>query len=247
MRIHVLSDLHLEEHRYVPEHSDADVVVLAGDIGIGTEGVAWAKRHFDCPVIFVAGNHEYHDPIIPIDLHKRLIKCAAHGSNVTALDNDVCVINGVRFLGTTLWTDPLAPGTILFCDAERIVVQAEPIDGPEFFTMSDQERLHDESRQWLERELQRPFAGKTVVVTHHAPSLQSIARKAWHQPLTNCYVAANMEKYMCGVDVWIHGHTHNSADYVIGGCRVVCNPRGYPDEQSECENEDFDPRKVIEI
>ncbi|TLS77925.1 phosphoesterase [Mariprofundus erugo] len=247
MRIQVLSDLHLEEHPYIPEHTAADVVVMAGDIGIGAQGVEWAKRHFDCPVIFVAGNHEYHDPITPIALHKRLIKRAACGSNVNVLDDNVCMINGVRFLGCTLWTDPLAPGTILYCDAERIAVQAEPIDEPEFFTMSDQELLHHESRGWLERELHKPFAGKTVVVTHHAPSLQSVTQGYGGHPFTNCYVATNMEKYMAGVDVWIHGHTHNSSDYVIGGCRVVCNPRGYPDEQSEPENRAFDPVKLIEI
>ena len=104
VRLHVLSDLHLERRSLVPAGIDADAVVLAGDIATGTRGVDWARSWASGrPVLYVAGNHEFYGHAMPglIDELRR----AAVGSSVHVLENDEVVLDGVRFLGCTLWSD----------------------------------------------------------------------------------------------------------------------------------------------
>ena len=113
VRILVLSDLHLEFGAVEVPRGTADVVVLAGDIHVGRDGLAWAKEAFpDQPVVYVLGNHEYYG-----DVFHRLaleLKSLARGSNVHVLERDAVDIDGVSFLGCTLWTD-----FALFGTAER--------------------------------------------------------------------------------------------------------------------------------
>ncbi|HUF20668.1 MAG TPA: metallophosphoesterase, partial [Burkholderiales bacterium] len=109
MQIQIFSDLHLEfsdKHPpFQPPHTGADVVVLAGDIDNGTRGIDWAEKSFPgAAVLYVPGNHEYYGA----DLNATevaLTARAADSANVRLLDNDQMVIDGVRFLGSTLWTD----------------------------------------------------------------------------------------------------------------------------------------------
>lgn len=246
MRIHILSDIHLEEHGYTPEPTDADVVVLAGDIGVGIEGVLWAKEHFQVPVIYVAGNHEYHDPTFSMDEHREMMKQVADGSNVVVLDNAAVEIEGVRFLGATLWSDVQEFGAVLHCDQDSIAVSHDPDAVSEHFAVDVQQGLFEHSRNWLKRELSDPFGGKTIVVTHHAPSARSIHAQHDGNPWNACFVS-DMEALMEDVDLWVHGHTHSCFDYRIGDARVVCNPRGYANPLGGWENRAFDPAKVIVI
>ncbi len=108
MRLHILNDLHLEFARWPREIDlnaiDADVTVLAGDIGVGLGGVTWALAAFRRPVIYILGNHEYFGQrLMPELLAAARTKC--RGTHVHLLENDAVVIEGVRFLGCTLWTD----------------------------------------------------------------------------------------------------------------------------------------------
>ncbi len=107
MRIYVLSDLHLEFTPFVPPSVDADVVILAGDIDIGTRGLAWAQRTFACPILYVAGNHEYYGGHLSRTLEKLR---ALQTPRVQVLERDEVIIDGVRFLGTTAWTDYAVTG-----------------------------------------------------------------------------------------------------------------------------------------
>lgn len=107
MKIHLLSDIHLESGPYeLPAGLDCDVIVAAGDIGVGLQGLEWLKT-LGKPVVYVAGNHEYwskrENPVDMFDLQDQL-RAAAAGSNVHYLENDAVVIDGVRFIGATLWT-----------------------------------------------------------------------------------------------------------------------------------------------
>ena len=119
------------------------------------------------------------------------------------------------------------------------------------FTPEQALALHRESRAWLEAELARPWDGKTVVVTHHAPHPMSIAPKYRGDPITPAFVSdlsAVIERHQ--PNLWIHGHTHASFDYVVPGTktRVVCNPRGYRDRRTGLpENPTFAWDKVVEI
>jgi len=234
-----MSDIHLGDGDFEVPDVDADVVVLAGDVGVGTQGVQWAMECFDVPVIYVAGNHEYQDASLTMDEHMEQMKMAAEGANVTVLDNEGVVIDGVRFLGTTLWTDC---SHLLHCD-RNIMLDWDVDDG--YLDAKKMNRMFEESCTFLEDELAKPFDGKTVVVTHHAPSMQSIHEGYVDNSMNDCY-ATDIENMMTGADVWVHGHTHSNFDYNILGTRIVCNPRGYLDCDGS-ENDAFDAMKIVNI
>ncbi|MCU0804511.1 MAG: metallophosphoesterase family protein [Burkholderiales bacterium] len=244
MRIRVLSDLHLEDSPWEAPAAEADVVVLAGDIANGAAGVEWAKRSFDVPVLFVAGNHEPFDSAF----HETAaaIREAAAGSNVTVLDRDERVIAGVRFLGATLWSDfeldgPAARERAL-AELPRIAPDFRVVRfGDGLFTAQDWIALHRADRAWLEARLAAPFAGPTVVVTHFLPHPQSIAPRFAGHPF-NPGFATDLSHLMGRAALWMHGHTHTALDYVVGGTRIVCNPRGYPHERTG-----FRPDLVVEV
>ena len=247
MKLHILNDLHIEFEDFAPPATDADVVILAGDIGVGMAGLSWAKIRFpDRPVIYVPGNHEfYHHDIALIDELK-----AQAPDHIHILNDDQVIIDGVRFLGSILWTD-----FGLFGEADKFfAMQQARQQVTDFsiiqnhgrrFTPEDAIQLHSASRDWLTAMLAEPFDGKTVVVTHHAPSSQSVHPRYARDLLTPAF-ASNLENLVEGdrVALWIHGHMHESFDYDIYGTRVVCNPRGYA---PKALNEDFDQRYIIEI
>lgn len=113
MKLHILSDLHLEFLAYAPPALDADAVVLAGDIGLGTRGIQWAREAWpDTEIVYVPGNHEYYRSEMGVE--NELLRAAAREHGVHLLNRDAAVIGGVRFLGATLWTD-----FRLFGDRER--------------------------------------------------------------------------------------------------------------------------------
>jgi predicted phosphohydrolase len=238
MKLLILNDLHIEFEDFVPPATDADVVILAGDIGVGMEGLRWAEARFPGkPVIYVPGNHEfYHHDIALIDELK-----SEAPDHIHVLNDDQVIINGIRFLGSILWTD-----FALFGEADKFfAMQAARQGMTDFsiiqdhgqrFTPEDAIRLHTASRDWLAVMLAEPFDGKTVVVTHHSPSSHL---------LTPAF-ASNLENLMVGdrAALWIHGHMHESFDYEIYGARVVCNPRGYA---PKVLNPDFRPDWVITI
>jgi predicted phosphohydrolase len=104
MRLHILSDIHLEHAPFNPPKTEAEVVILAGDIHAGIKGITWAMVTFqNAPVAYILGNHEYYGQAIPKHIIK--LKELAQGSNVHVLENDAFVLGDVVFLGCTLWTD----------------------------------------------------------------------------------------------------------------------------------------------
>jgi predicted phosphodiesterase len=230
MKLHILSDLHIEFAGFTVPATDADVVVLAGDIGVGVGGLDWLRaQRINKPVIYVPGNHEYYHNDF------RLIETLRTQAppNVHVLNDDGTEIDGVRFLGSTLWTD-----FALFGEADRFFsirhAQRNMADfslisrGAKIFSPEDSIELHRNSRKWLKRRLSDGFAAKSVVVTHHVPSSCSVHPRYVRDLLTPAF-ASNLEDMMDGdrVALWIHGHTHDAFDYRINGMRVLCNPRGY--------------------
>lgn len=123
MKIHLISDIHLESGPYqIPVDLDCDVIVAAGDIGVGTEGVEWLKT-LEKPVIYVLGNHEYWTKKdVPVDMHTVLknIKDAAAGSNVHVLENESIIIDDVLFFGATFWTNLGQFNTTLIDEAHHM-------------------------------------------------------------------------------------------------------------------------------
>lgn len=252
MRIQIASDLHLEFFSFKPYQGKptiepapgADLLVLAGDIARDSAALEIFKD-WPVPVLYVAGNHEFykrnHEKLRPQLLEQGT-------GRVRYLEQDALEINGVRFLGCTLWTDYLLsgdqPGAML--EARNSLNDHKMIRyGNEPFTPSKALALHQASRRWLEEQLAIPYTGKTVVITHHCPSEKSVAEKYLGDPL-NAAFASNLDYMVEQADLWIHGHTHCSFDYQLGKCRVVCNPRGYPLSGGGFENPGFLPDLVVE-
>lgn len=234
MRVRVFSDLHLEAAPFDPPEAQADVVVLAGDIHNGPAGIEWAKRTFSQPVVYVAGNHEPFDA----DFHATAaaLRAAASGSSVRVLDCGEALIDGVRFLGCTLWSDFEFYGesgrSVAIETMHRTVPDFRIIAfGERAFAPDDWLALHRAHRAWLEASLAASFTGPTVVVTHFLPHPASITPRFATHPL-NPGFASRLEPLVARATLWIHGHTHAASDYVVDGTRVVCNPRGYPGDQT---------------
>jgi len=247
MKLHILSDLHTEFADFSPPDTEADVVVLAGDIGVGLGGIEWAARCFSQqPVIYVPGNHEYYGQDIGTTDE---LKTAAP-DNVHILNNETIERDGVRFLGTTLWTDfkLYGEGEAWFA-RQRAKLSIEDFtsikNGDRRFTPEHSVELHDTSKAWLVGELKCEFNGPTVVVTHHLPASASVARRYAGDPLNPAF-ASRLEDVIRKnrPELWIHGHTHVPCDYELFSTRVVCNPRGYPNEASSAG---FAPDFVVEI
>lgn len=247
MRIHVLSDLHLEFAEYQPEAIDADLVVLAGDIHVGVQGVRWAQKAFpDLPVVYVAGNHEYYRNAAPRLTEK--LRAEAAGSNVQVLDDEAIEIGGVSVLGCTLWTDLALHGDAQVGEAtlaDAMMDYRLIRHSPRYRRLRPQDTasFHRRSVHWLRAELLRR-EGPCVVVSHHAPSPESLDPNSVGDPLSVAY-ASRLEGLIeeCRPAVWIHGHIHRASNYQVGDTRIVCNPRGYPDQPGV----GFDPRLVVEM
>jgi predicted phosphodiesterase len=246
MKIGVVSDLHLSRGPQAPPVNDCAVYVLAGDIGRPDDAIAWA-RQLDRPVLYVPGNHEFYGR--SLSSTRAELRRLAAGSGVHVLDNDECCIGGVRFLGSTLWSDFLLDGTgpprelavrealAKMHDFRRIFLDEEQ---QAVFTPLDAEALFRRNAAWLQDRLQRSWPGPTVVITHHAPSARSIEPRFAGSPLNACF-ASHLD-HLLGSDkaaLWIHGHMHHSVDYEVRGTRVVCNPRGYAKDGVD-ENPRFD-------
>lgn len=254
MNFLVISDLHLEyEELLLQAPADADAVILAGDIAEGDAGILWARETFpDLPVYYVAGNHEFYGG--EVGEVALAMRAAASGSNVQLLEKTALELPGLRLLGTTLWTgfDLFAGGdeeelAWAKADARRYVPDFDGrircfADGYSVALTPDiTQRWHQQAKVWLARQLAMPFAGKTLVITHHAPSPISVPEAYAQHPATPAW-ASPLEALVEQADVWVHGHMHQHCAYELGSCRIVCNPRGYQGEAKR-----FDPSYLLKI
>lgn len=242
MRINYFSDVHLEFGRLERPENDADLIIAAGDIGIGRQGINWLKG-IEKPVIYIAGNHEFYTHEYRRTLNMLRTTCA--DSNITFLEKDTLILGDIRFLGCTLWTDLLIAGEekanelgMRLNDFRTIRFKEDSFDQA-IFT-----RLHRSSKLWLENELEEPFDGKTVVITHHAP-----LRWSWREgnnELKKLAYCNTLDDLIAKSDIvaWFHGHIHSPNDYSVSGTRILSNPRGYKGRR---EVEGFDQNKIIEI
>jgi Icc-related predicted phosphoesterase len=279
MKLLILSDLHNDIASMPVEvdgrriDAEADVVVLAGDIHEGVHSPMWAREAFpDKPIILIAGNHEFYGKFWRRNVRK--IREKSESLGIHFLENDSVTIDGVCFLGCTLWTDFMLHGEHMRAvsmleaqrkmnDYRRILLDRKPGDNADFRQFKSAELVpvltrlrHQESVAWLEQELQSSdpkTLERTVVVTHHAPHPNSIPGEFEGHILSPAY-ASNLSHLMGYAPLWIHGHIHDRRDYMLGDTRVVANPRGYPHKERgkskleyRNENERFDPFFTVEI
>ncbi len=251
MKLRVFSDLHLEFQDWHPPPAAADVIVLAGDIHVGTEGLDWARARFPSgPILYVPGNHEYYG--FEMEAALRDLRRRARELDIQLLDGDTAVIDGVRFLGATLWTDfALYGGTErelarAMAIAQQSMVDYRAIRGRHRTLLEPRDilRIHREQREWLAARLAEPFSGATVVVTHHLPHAKSIHPRYEGDPLNPAFASDLSALVRAPATMWIHGHTHESMRYETEGTEVICNPRGYLPHEP---NPAFDPIAVVDV
>ena len=273
MKIQLLSDLHLEvqpDVGFTPA-PDADLLVLAGDIGSYQPGSQLPGRGdadfglgrfsplrgWPVPVLYVPGNHEY-DALEYEDTHARL-RATCERLGIQWLERRVLHLGGVRFVGTTLWTDFDALASLegasppmtavlqarvkAFRAADHYLRTTGTRIGGEPMLAQQVRTLSLASQGWLRDALAQPFDGPTVVVSHFAPSLQSADPRYGLQPGTAGFCNA-LDELLPLADLWLHGHLHAPSDYLHRGCRVVANPLGYADHDEQGR---FDPACVVEV
>ncbi|MBY4678266.1 metallophosphoesterase [Marinobacterium arenosum] len=257
MKIQLLSDLHIEffgdaVERFHIEPTDAELIVLAGDIGVGTDGMQWAieqAERLGRPILYVPGNHEYYFQDLPTN--RRALRELSADSPVQLLDDDQWISQGVRFLGCTLWTDYRATrqrkksldAARRMMNDHRLIVNGERVFSPE-----DAEQLHQRSLAWLKDRLGEPFAGRTVVISHHGPSPLAQHPGFPMHAITGAFWS-DLE-YLMGapIDLWLFGHTHMCLDETINGTRLVSNQQGYRRGLDQpWEVREYDPGFVLEL
>ena len=250
MNIQVLSDIHLELRS--PNSFDipdigADVVILAGDIGIGLQGIEWAaeqSQKLGKPCIYVPGNHEYyHHDLLE---HDDVMRNEADRLGVIFLNEDILVMDGYTFLGATLWCsfrDETGDNWVAEYQAEQALADYQLIryNGKPFRARHARER-HVSAIEWLEEELRHCNREKTIVITHHAPSHRCANPMFPFTPVSRAF-CSDAEALLPECSLWVYGHTHASLDTDICGTRVVSNQVCYPGESED----DFDPLKMITL
>lgn len=240
MKIHLLSDLHLEFY-HDPEHfmetliQPADVLVLAGDIHVGLDNTARAvnffANHYE-RVLYIPGNHEYYNRLeldafdVYDDFEAKL------AVNVTYLNYDYVKVGDVTFIGATLWTnfndDPLVE-----IDASRCINDFRRIKTtPREMKLTNYD--HRAYIKWAYEE----FKGKKVIVTHFLPAMECVDPKYRNKDgITsnlNYYFANNLGSWIETLEdvTWLFGHTHDDVDVMIGQTRCLARPHGYPKERN---------------
>jgi len=264
VNIQLLSDLHLESnpHFRAKPLPGADLLVLAGDIGsyqngslLGTLAIAdfgltrfsplpvtLGGSDWPTPVLFLPGNHEYDGQ--DFDEAEARLRETCTRLGLVWLERQSVVLQGVRFIGCTLWTDfdalttnPARSGDMTL--GEQLKAREKAFRAANFYLKKNhafrngQPMLAEEVREeglksqaWLRQALAQPFEGATVVVTHFAPSLLSADPRYGMTPGTAGF-CNSLDELLPLAALWLHGHLHCPNDYVYRGCRVVSNPLGY--------------------
>lgn len=274
MKIQLLSDLHLEANPgFEPTPAPgADLLVLAGDVGSyqrRKDGSVmpepdWGLRRFSplpqhggwpVPVLFVPGNHEY--DALDIDAAHAELRATCDRLGILWLERETTVIDGVRFVGTTLWSDydtfidPKSPLTAqlsqrhkAFRAANFYLTKMAGQRGGALFDAAAMRELALDCQAWLRDALAQPHdTGPTVVVTHFAPTLHSADPRYGHSPGTAGFCNA-LDHLLPHADLWLHGHLHCPTDVQVGRCRIVANPLGYADKGEQLT---FSPTLTVHV
>ncbi|MCC7252378.1 metallophosphoesterase [Hyphomicrobium sp.] len=250
MRCHYLSDLHLESQSFRGTLPHGDVLIIAGDLchasaldpaqtvphrvkqrervlRFVSEATA-SFRH----VLLVPGNHEHYDGVFE-DTATLLRR---HLPGVTVLDNEMVDIDGVRFFGTTLWTDLDRRSETSMEKIRRGMgeyffakTRSGASERPAKLRPADTLAAHDRALSELRREASVGRGARMVVITHHAPSPQGLNPQHKGNGLDGAF-ASDLEDFIASlsnVPVWIHGHTHIRRRYRIGGTTLLVNCCGF--------------------
>ena len=255
LKIQVASDLHLEFNDVtINNTSNAHVLVLAGDIFVASNIQKHKKFFQDISskfkhIIMIAGNHEFYGgdwentlKIIRQELHQY--------RNIHFLENDYVRIEDVIFIGATLWTDMNHNDALTLMTTRDMMSDFHVI----FDESENHKKLHPQktvkrheySLSYFKEILNQQKDNKCVVVSHHCPTHLSIGERFKNSTLMNGAFASDLSEFILDspqIKLWIHGHVHSPSDYMMGDTRVLCNPRGYPNESDA----KFNNNLVLEV
>lgn len=249
--LHYASDLHLE----FPENREwlrnnplqgSGVLLLAGDVmpfggldKLREHYVQWGDQFEH--VLWVPGNHEYYGGDINQrsgNLDEKLT------SNVRLLNDAVWYAPGLRILCTTLWT---RIGQLNEAQVMRNMNDYHQIrNGGKLLRPAHTTALHETALAWLTAELEKPFEGATVVVTHHVPTLLHYPPEYVGGDLNEAF-AVELHDLIAdsNITAWIYGHHHrNIPPYTIGNTQMLTNQLGYV---RLGEDAGFDPSKKLAL
>lgn len=277
MRLQLMSDLHLEaQPGFAPTPAEgARLLVLAGDVGSYQAGSRLAGDDFGLerfsplpqyagwpvPVLYLPGNHEYDGQ--DFDAAALRLRRTCDRLGLAWLDREALAVDGVRFVGTTLWSDFDALA-LQQRPARQLAAREKAMRAANFYLRKTGTTRHGEPmladavraealacQQWLRAALAAPFDGPTVAVTHFAPSLRSADPRYGLVPGTAGFCNA-LDDLLPQAALWLHGHLHCAIDYTAQGataagawaCRVVANPLGYA---AKGEQAGFSTRRTLEV
>jgi Icc-related predicted phosphoesterase len=240
MKILVLSDLHLEHHfdggvSFINslDPTGIDVLIVAGDL-TNFSRIESTLRCFCLKfkkVVYVNGNHELygHSPTALNNLRSRLSI-----ENLHWLENSSVVINETRFLGATLW----------FQQSFNCMLKDRYND---FNFIKKFEPWVYEQNKMSTKFFEENLTPSDVMITHFLPLSNSVSYRFKNSSLNCFFFSGNeIEQIVKSVQpkLTVHGHTHDSVDYILDKTRVVCNPFGYAKIET---NHDFDKQMIIEV
>lgn len=261
MFVRIVSDLHLEFGPLdIPELSEDKntVLILAGDIGLAQKTYTYKEFFEDVSsrflaIVYILGNHEHYKGEFLTSLPK-IRETLADLKNVHVIEKESVVIDGVAFIGATLWTDMNSHDVVTIAESgysmnDYKIIRNGPCNVPWQRKLHPHDTIDDhiKAKRFIFKEIKKmKEAGHAVVVvTHHGPSYLSVAECYKGDNLNGAYVTELFEDIMdAQPTIWCHGHTHVSFDYFIGDTRVICNPRGYVGYE---ENPDFDIKFGVEV
>lgn len=246
MKINYMSDLH-KEFGWLDKSNmpSGEVLIVAGDLTTAHpkhmySHLPWLGELDFEHVIYICGNHEFYNGNID-DVHKD-IKDFINSSlskNVHFLENSSIEINGLTFHGCTFWTDlnkinPMDKFYIQYGMSDFLAIKG--------FNVDKWYEYHIKSARYLTENIKKG----DIVITHHAPSLQSIDKSNFTDRKLDGAFCSDYDHLIIEKDpgAWIHGHTHKTQNYMIGNTKILCNPRGYIDVES---NDNFDINASFEI
>jgi Icc-related predicted phosphoesterase len=270
MKIAVCSDLHLEFGSLTLENKDnADVLILSGDICVAKDLLELGSQRDkseaiheffkNCSgefkhVIYITGNHEHYHGDFATTL-RDLKYNLQYFQNLHILDKETVTLDGVTFIGGTLWTDmnesdPMTLNAIgsMMNDFRCVKnsnkkVSFRDADGNFHervakFSPQDAVEDHNKMVDYIYHVVRGKDNQKFVVVGHHAPSKLSTHPRYQNETLMNGGYSSDLSQFILDnpqIKLWTHGHTHETFDYVIGETRIVCNPRGYIGYESRAD------------
>ena len=278
MAIRILSDLHLEfgDFELPPLDTDKDdVLVLAGDIAV-TESPKtfarvkeWAESGRFKKIIHVCGNHEYYGgSLLRVRTKLREMFEPWKDNIAIATNNSVVRVDDISFVCATLWTDynrgnPMTMNIVHGALNDYKYIRTGNYGAP-YLRKTNPHDMFSEfttSKHFIFKSIKEEKyidGQKIVVVSHHGPSTLSIHDSYKGDPVNWGYVSDLWNDIAdAKPNMWIHGHTHHSFDYMIEDTRVLVNPRGYlmrlkgagyaDPVQFFPENGDFNPTLRVEV